>query len=214
MSASAPASTRDAVLSLLLERGEEDAGNLAGAIGISVQAMRRHLRSLADGGLVCASSNASGPGRPSNRWCLTDQGRAQFPDGSDRFALGLLDSMRSHLPEATVRQLLNQQAESKASQYRESLGDASLEARLEHLARLRRDEGYVTVCSRDDDGVSWRLEEAHCSVQRIAEEFPAVCDQELLLIRQTVPDCRVERVHWRLEGGHACGFRITPLAQG
>ena len=69
-------------------------------------------------GLVRASSNASGPGRPSNRWCLTDEGRAQFPDGSGRFALGLLDSMRSHLPEATVRQLLNQQAESKASQYR------------------------------------------------------------------------------------------------
>jgi DeoR family suf operon transcriptional repressor len=21
----------------------------------------------------------------------------------------------------------------------------------------------------------------------------------------------VERVHWRLEGGHTCGFRITPL---
>jgi DeoR family suf operon transcriptional repressor len=30
------------------------------------------------------------------------------------------------------------------------------------------------------------------------------------LIRNTVPDCEVERVHWRLEGGHACGFRITP----
>jgi DeoR family suf operon transcriptional repressor len=21
----------------------------------------------------------------------------------------------------------------------------------------------------------------------------------------------VERVHWRLEGGHTCGFRITPI---
>ena len=102
---------------------------------------------------------------------------------------------------------------SRQSQRPVSTGKASLEARLEHLARLRRDEGYVTVCSRDDDGISWRLEEAHCSVQRIAEEFPAVCDQELLLIRRTVPDCRVERVHWRLEGGHACGFRITPLEQ-
>ena len=59
MSASAPDSTRDAVLSLLLERGEEDAGALAGAVGISVQAMRRHLRSLADSGLVCASSRGS-----------------------------------------------------------------------------------------------------------------------------------------------------------
>ena len=177
--------------------------------------MRRHLRSLADSGLVRASSNASGPGRPSNRWCLTDEGRAQFPDGSGRFALGLLNSMRSHLPEATVRQLLNQQAESKASQYRQILGEASLEARLEHLARLRRDEGYVTVCNPGTTTASaGGSRKPHCSVQRIAEEFPAVCDQELLLIRRTVPDCRVERVHWRLEGGHACGFRITPLAQG
>ena len=39
MSASAPASTRDAVLSLLLEHGEEDAGTLADAVGISVQAL-------------------------------------------------------------------------------------------------------------------------------------------------------------------------------
>ena len=69
----------------------------------------------------------------------------------------------------------------------------------------------MTVCSLDEDGQSWNLQEAHCSVQRIAEEFPTICDQELLLIRRTVPDCRVERVHWRLEGGHTCGFRITPI---
>ena len=82
MSASAPASTRDVVLSLLLERGEDDAGSLADAVGISVQAMRRHLRSLAETGLIEASSSSGGPGRPSNRWCLTDQGRDRFPDGS------------------------------------------------------------------------------------------------------------------------------------
>ena len=67
MSASAQASTRDAVLSLLLERGEDDAGSLAEAVGISVQAMRRHLRTLAQSGLVQSSSTATGPGRPSNR---------------------------------------------------------------------------------------------------------------------------------------------------
>jgi DeoR family suf operon transcriptional repressor len=45
---------------------------------------------------------------------------------------------------------------------------------------------------------------------RIAEEFPMVCDQELQLIRHTFPDCQVERVHWRLEDDHFCGFRLTP----
>ena len=120
---------------------------------------------------------------------------------------------RINLPEETLKQLLNQQAEEKAERYRRQLGDGSLQQRLEQLTHLRRDEGYFTSCSPEDDGCSWRLQEMHCSVQRIAEEFPAVCDQELLLIRRTMPDCQVERVHWRLEGGHACGFRITPLLQ-
>ena len=213
MSAPAQASTRDAVLNLLLKQGEMEAGELADQLGISVQAMRRHLRALETEGLIACSSASRGPGRPSFRWSLTGQGRDRFPDGSGRFALGLLDSMRASLPEETVRDLLNQQAEDKASHYRTLLGDGPLEQRLERLADLRRDEGYVTICSPDDDGHSWRLQEVHCSVQRIAEEFPAVCDQELLLIRRTVPDCTVERVHWRLEGGHACGFRITPAPE-
>ena len=45
---------------------------------------------------------------------------------------------------------------------------------------------------------------------RIAEQFPLVCDQELQLLRHTFTDCEVERVHWRLEEGHACGFRLRP----
>ena len=211
MTAPAQASTRDALLSLLLERGDAAAADMAQALDLSVQAIRRHLRSLAEEGLAESSTAVSGPGRPSNLWRITERGRERFPDGSRRFALGLLESMRAILPEETLKQLLNQQAEEKAEQYRRKLGDGSLQQRLEHLTHLRRDEGYFTSCSPEDDGCSWLLQEVHCSVQRIAEEFPVVCDQELLLLRSTVPDCRVERVHWRLEGGHACGFRITPI---
>ena len=211
MTRSPQVSTRDAVLDLLVERGELDAGQLANTLGITVQAMRRHLRSLADAGLIEASTSINGPGRPSNRWCLTTEGRDRFPNTADRFAIGLLDSMRACLPETTLKALLDQQAEQKAAAYRAQLGDVSLAERLETLVALRREEGYVTICSKDADGISWLLQEMHCSVQRIAEEFPAICDQELLLIRRTVQDCNVERVHWRLEGGHACGFRITPL---
>ena len=61
MSASAQPSTRDAVLSLLLEHGEMDACDLAETQQISVQAMRRHLRALADDGLVASITSSSGP---------------------------------------------------------------------------------------------------------------------------------------------------------
>ncbi len=210
--------TRDAVLSVLLREGEATAAQLAGSLGVSVQAMRRHLRSLEDDGLVEASPSHEGPGRPSNRWRLTAQGQGRFPDGSENFALGLLRTLTESLPADTLELVLRQQAEEKAADYRRLIGNGPLGHRLERLVELRRQEGYLAECRRDDDPAAtadtpaWVISEFHCSVVRIAEQYPVVCDQELRLIRHTFPDCAVERVHWRLEGGHSCGFRVAPLA--
>lgn len=210
MGAHAQAPTRETTLTLLLRQGETSAAHLANQLGISVQAMRRHLRSLEDDGLVESTPMPAGPGRPSNSWRLTDRGHQHFPDGSEHFALGLLHSMAATLPPETMVSLLTQQAIDKAGHYRQKLGSAPLEERVALLAELRRQEGYVTELQDAPDGQGWCLSEFHCSVQRIAEEYPVVCDQELELIRQTFPDCQVERVHWRLKGEHSCGFRITP----
>lgn len=210
LSAAKEAPTRQTVLAVLLRRGQATAAELADHAGISVQAMRRHLRSLEEQGLVEASSSGEGPGRPSNRWQLSVHGQGQFPDGSEDFALGLLESMADALPPGTVQGLLEQQARDKARAYRHQLGQGNLQERLQRLVELRRREGYVAECSADGDG--WVIREFHCSVMRIAEQFPCVCDQELQLLRQTFPDCQVERVHWRLQEGHSCGFRLVPLA--
>jgi DeoR family suf operon transcriptional repressor len=202
------APTREAVLTLLLRQGEATAADLASQLQVSVQVMRRHLRSLEDDGLVVASPTAEGPGRPSNRWGLTREGRSRFPDGSEHFALGLLNSMAASLPATTVADLLGQQAAEKAAIYRQNIGSGSLAERIERLVDLRRRDGYVAEFHPDSDGLGWVMSEFHCSVMAIAEQFPQVCDQELQLIRHTFPDCQVDRVHWRLEGGHSCGFRL------
>jgi len=81
---------------------------------------------------------------------------------------------------------------------------------IEVAEELRRSEGYVAECTQDPDSEAWLFSEYHCSVMRIAERIPCVCDQELQLIRTTFPDCQVDRVHWRLERGHSCGFRLRP----
>ena len=210
MGAHTQAPTRETTLTLLLRQGETSAAQLASQLGISVQAMRRHLRSLEEEGLVESSPMPDGPGRPSNRWRLTDEGHHHFPDGSENFALGLLQSMAAHLSPEAMTSLLTQQATAKADRYRHELGAAPLQQRVELLAELRRQEGYVTELQADPEGQGWCLSEFHCSVQRIAEKYPVVCDQELELMRQTFPDCQVDRVHWRLKEGHSCGFRIKP----
>lgn len=213
----APAATRDAALGLLLRQGDATAADLAQQLGVSVQAMRRHLRCLEEDGLLEASPAHDGPGRPSNRWRLTAAGRGRFPDGSEHFALGLMQSLAASLPPETLQSLLRDQAETKAADYRNQIGAGSLAERLDRLVDLRRREGYVAECLAEvgsEGTTSWLLSEFHCSVMRIAEQFPLVCDQELQLIRHTFPDCRVERVHWRFDSGHSCGFRISPGPSG
>lgn len=211
--------TREAALAVLMRQGECTAAELAEQLDVSVQVMRRHLRGLEEDQLVESSSTQTGPGRPSNRWRLTVAGHGWFPDGNEAFALGLLNSMATTLPPETLTGLLRQQAAAKAANYRHQIGEGPLQQRLQRLAELRCSEGYVTDFHReasdtfppDSPNQAWLISEHHCSVMRIAEAFPVICDQELLLIRQTFPDCEVERVHWRLEAGHACGFRLMPL---
>lgn len=202
--------TRKGILAILLRLGEATAQDVASRLSISVQASRRHLRGLEEDGLIEGSSSAEGPGRPSYRWQLTSKGHAQFADGSESFALTLLESLSKELPGAALQTVLEHQAVQQAVQYRERLGDGPLEQRIERLVELRKAEGYVAECDQEANG--WVIREFHCSVMRIAEQFPCVCDQELQLIRHTFPDCEVERVHWRLEAGHSCGFRLTPLS--
>ena len=78
MSSEAQITTRQATLTLLLKQGESSAGNLANSLGISVQAMRRLLRSLENQGLVQCNSIVNGRGRPMNFWQLTNKGQNEF----------------------------------------------------------------------------------------------------------------------------------------
>ena len=208
--AASPASTHEAALTLLLRRGEATAAELAAQLGVSVQVLRRRLRSLERDELVEASPSADGPGRPSNHWRLTANGRGRFPDGSEHFALGLLQSLSQSLPPEQVRTLLSQQAQGQAAAYQQQLGEGELAQRLERLVELRRREGYVADCHAETGRRAWLLQEYHCSVSRVAEAFPLICDQELQVMRHTFPDCTVERVHWKLDGDHSCGFRVEP----
>lgn len=205
--------TRDATLALLLKQGELSASKLAESMGVSVQAMRRHLRTLQDDGLVEPISISVGPGRPPNLWHLTSHGHNRFNSGtgSEKFALDLLSSIETNFSSNTLNEVLTNQAFEKAKTYRTKIGSGEIQARLKKLVAIRSKEGHITDFHRcNDDSFSWYLNALHCSIRSIAERFPIICDQELQLIRYIFPDCEVKRVHWRIEKGQVCGFKITP----
>ncbi len=202
--------TREATLTELLRLGESDASSLALSMSISVQAMRRQLRRMEVDGLVEATAICDGPGRPSNVWKLTTKGHNLFNNASETYALELMSSIERNLSMELTLDIFNHQLMKKVSYYLAHIGTGQIRLRLEKLVDLRNEEGYYAELIDSIDGIGWELRESHCSIKKIAEKFPLVCDQELELIRRTLPDCTVRRLEWRLEVGNICGFQIIP----
>ncbi len=90
--------TRDAVARTILERGPQNAADLAHRLGLSPAGIRRHLDALvADGFLVEREPRRSasrGRGRPARTYALTDDGRAAFPHAYDDLASTALRYLR------------------------------------------------------------------------------------------------------------------------
>src|SRR2546425_11250371 len=72
--------TREAILTLLKQRGPSDAEALASELGISAMAVRQHLYALHQQKLVGYQEEARIVGRPAQLWLQTPAANRLFPD--------------------------------------------------------------------------------------------------------------------------------------
>lgn len=209
-------STKQDILQHLLKQGQASAQDLANDLGISPQAIRRHLKDLEDEGLIQYHNVQVGMGRPQHLYQLSESGRQQFPSRHDEFAVDLLDTLAETLTQEQMKTILRKQWQRKAMEYRDRLGKGPLAERLEGLVKLRQAEGYMAEYHPVEDtnssavGVPSRfiLTEYNCAISNVAKSFPGVCDHELEMFSLALGECQVERTHWVINGEHRCGYLI------
>lgn len=213
-------STKQDILQLLLKQERATAQELAEALEISPQAIRRHLKDLETEGLIEYKSVQVGMGRPQHVYHLSRKGRDRFPNHYGEFAVSLLDTLTQTLGYEEASSILRLQWQRKALEYREKVGKGTVQERVAKLVELRRSEGYMAewyaVEPRSlSDRVADRfiLKEHNCAISNVAESFPNVCGHELEMFAAVLPDCTVERTHWINEGEHQCGYLIKPQVQ-
>lgn len=207
-------STRSDILQHLLRTGQATARQIAEALDLTIQGIRRHLKALEAEGLIGCESVSMPIGRPQYRYRLSAAGRATFPDSYNQFALSLLRTIAETMPEQ-LGPILRTQWRKKLEEYQPHLAQGSLGDRLAMLVALRRGEGFMSEChgmEPDETGVarSFFVTDYHCAIADIAEAFPRVCGHELELYVELFPDCIVERTHWMIRGESHCGYRIDP----
>lgn len=215
-------STKQDILEYLLQHSQATAFELAAALDVSPQAIRRHLKDLEAEKLILYSLSQAAIGRPQHIYQLSRQGRdrlrKEVASSYGEFAVSLLDTLAETVGLDQVSSILRKQWERKAQEYRLRLGNGSLHQRVAILVELRKMEGYMAEChpvesSESTVGDRFIITEHNCAISNVAESFPSVCGHELEMFAAVLPDCIVERTHWIIDGEHRCGFLVQAREQ-
>jgi len=204
-------SAADRVLLLLKTRGPQTAASLGATLGTTGEAARQQLVRLAAEGLVTASSEARGVGRPSQVWSLSAEGQRRFPDTHAELTVGLIHTIREVLGEEALSRLIDaREAETRVLYANAMQGAAGPEERVARLAEIRSREGYLAEWRRE--GEEFMLIENHCPICAAAATCQGFCAAELSVFRDTLgPEVTVERVEHIQAGARRCAYRVAPV---
>ena len=174
--------TRTDVIRRLLSDGPSTASQLAGALGLSGTAVRRHLDALLAEGAVTSREEPvvgrRGRGRPARLYLLTEIGRARLPHAYDDLATQALAYLAEQVGEDAVTDFARRRAQHIVDGVRQELdGAATTQDRVQVLATALTGSGYAA--SVDRIGVGAQLCQHHCPVAHVAAQYPQLCEQEL-----------------------------------
>ncbi len=211
------ATTKTEILDAIMHSGQATAHDLAQALQVSPQAIRRHLKDLEEEHLIAYEIHQAGVGRPQNVYTLTDNGRArlrtlpQQSQAQNEFAVELLEALAETFGPDQMEEILAKQWQRKAQEYRNQLNQSNLEDKLKQLIQLRRAEGYSAeyIPVEAEQGKMFVMTEYNCAISNIARSFPSVCQHELAMFAAALPECRIERSQWLVNGEHRCGYVIS-----
>ncbi len=201
--------TRRALLNRLKRDGPQEAKALAARVGVTAMAVRQHLYGLEAEGIVTAVEEPRPVGRPVKLWHLTAAAEPFFPDGHAELTLGLLDAMTVAFGTNGLAKLVQTRTKAQLAVYRARIKPSwSLKRRLEALAQIRSEEGYMAEVRTAERG-AYLLIENHCPICAAAKACRGLCQRELELFRKSLgPDVAVERIDHLLTGARRCSYRV------
>jgi predicted ArsR family transcriptional regulator len=211
--ANALGASREEIVSLLRSRGSACAEDLAEALSVSKQCVRKHLEILERDGYVARAAERAGRGRPSFAYRLTAQATNQlFPKSYDAFARQALQQVNIAWGEHGLNAVFCGCAQEMCERFAPQIAGLAFDERVTKLAELLNAEGYEAEVERLPDGSYW-LTESNCPLDSVARAYRQVCDRELEVYRQLL-DTEVYRESRIVTGAARCAYRVLKPAAG
>ena len=182
------------------------AQELAVALRVSANAVRHHLKELEAAGLVTYGREQRGVGAPTHTYLLSAQGDALFPKRYEETLTELLDRLATKQGRGAAVGMLEEHFSDLTQLLQRELVGAAPERRLETVARVMTDAGYMAEV--DGQEGAFRFAEHNCAIRAVAERYPEVCAAEAKFL-QAVLAATVERTAHIVSGCNACEYAIT-----
>ena len=150
----------------------------------------------------------TGRGRPPVHWQLAPAAAEAFPDRHGELTVDLITSVRSTLGERALDRVIAARSDRQVAAYTQSLeGVSDLGQRVQRLADIRSEEGYLAEARADGDDLL--LIEHHCPIREAAVACGGLCGAELDVFQRALgPGVTVTRTQHVLAGDRRCAYRV------
>jgi predicted ArsR family transcriptional regulator len=211
-SAASASSLRRDILVRLRQVGPISPDQLAAGLGASRTGILQQLRALESAGLVSRQTVRHGVGRPRHLYDVTPDAQDFFPSNYDGLAAGLLGAVRAVGGEDLLDEILAARRRQMGDRIRQRMSDrladdAPLAARVQELAVIQDELGYLALADLDATG-NLHLVEHNCAIYHVAKGTPAACRAELELFRDVLGASVVRESHIA-SGDRCCSYRIV-----
>lgn len=207
-------STRERVAESILANGPSTASALAERLGLTPAAVRRHLESLVEHGLVeSREQRIQGErrrGRPARVFALTDAGRDTFEHSYDDLAAQALRFLHATGGDEAVTAFARARLAEFRQRYERLLANVPVEDQPAVLAKALTEDGFAA--STSSTALGEQICQHHCPVAHVAEEFPQLCEAETEIFGELLGS-HVQRLATIAHGDGVCTThlpRATP----
>jgi DeoR family suf operon transcriptional repressor len=186
------------------------AKELAGKLGVSLNAIRHHLKELEAEGLVHYERQHRGVGAPVFAYRLSGLAEGLFPRRYEATLLEFLDQVVERDGRDAAVRALEGHFGSLARRLKVELEGAPPARRLEAVARALADEGYMAEWQLADGARSdtaATLTEHNCAIHSVAQRFPELCAAEARFLEEVL-GASVDRQAHILSGCSRCEYHV------
>jgi DeoR family suf operon transcriptional repressor len=201
-------SSKRELLILLKQRPNLSLSEIAAERRVSKVAVLHHLSALEDQGLVERSYEHSSVGRPAVHFQLSRKSADLFPQAYTQMSITALEYIERHLGREAVVGMLQERSHALADQNRTRLSAPMLRHRVEELARLRSEGGYMAEVG-GKKGSAVEMREHNCPILAIAGQFPEACEVERRMF-ESMLRAKVSTSHRVVAGDPVCRFLVRP----